>query len=76
MPKIQDVGVGGYIRNPKGRAGADSRQMNVEVLKVSENHGNGFLCFPVTKVASGVATLDKTRYQFIPIDTNVKQVSI
>lgn len=76
MPKIQDVGVGNYIRNPKGRHGADSRQTNVEVLKVSRSEGNGFLCYPVVDAAAVPPTLDTTRYQIIPIDTVVKQVTI
>jgi len=76
MPKIQNIGLGNYIRNPRGRHGADSKQMNIEVLKVSENHGNSFLCYPVTDPKTVPVTVDTTRYQMIPIDTNVEQVSI
>ncbi len=74
MPKIQDVGIGNYIRSPRGRRGQDSRQMNVEVLQVAQNNGNSFLCFPV--VSKNPLTLDTTRYQHINIDTVVDQVTI
>lgn len=74
MPKIQDVGIGNYIRSPRGRHGADSRQSNVEILQVARNDGNTFLCYPVTSTAP--LTLDTTRYQQIRIDTWVDQVSI
>lgn len=73
MPKIQNVGVGGYIRDPRGTHGADSRQTNIQILFVAKNDGNSFLCYPVT--ATNPLTLDTTRYQQIPIDTNVQQVS-
>jgi hypothetical protein len=76
MPKIQNVGVGGYIRNPRGRHGEDSRGMNVEVLQVAVNEGNSFRCYPVTDPKSVPVTVDTTRFQFIPIDTNVDQVSL
>ena len=76
MPKIQNVGIGNYIRNPRGRRGSDSRQMNVEVMKIHSDEGNSFLCYPVTNTETDPVTLDTTRYQYIPIDTNVDQVTI
>lgn len=76
MPKIQDLGVGNYIRSPRGRRGQDSRQMNVEVLLIASNEGNSFKCFPVTNPSSVPVGVDTTRYQFIPIDTVVDQVTI
>lgn len=76
MPKIQNVGLGNYIRSPRGRHGQNSRQMNTEVLQVSRNDGNNFLCFPVVDARTIPVTLDTTRYQYIPIDTVVDQVTI
>ena len=76
MPKIQDVGVGSYIRNPRGRHGEGSRRMSIEVLQIASNQGNSFLCYPVTNARTVPVTVDTTRYQFIPIDTNVEQVTI
>jgi hypothetical protein len=76
MPKIQNVGVGKFIRNPRGRRGADSRMMNVEVLQIAENGGNSFLCYPVTDAKTVPVTVDTTRFLQIPIDTVVDQVSI
>lgn len=76
MAKIQNIGVGNYIRNPQGRHGMQSRGTNVEVLKIEENHGNSFLCYPISDPSSVPVTLDKSRYLFIPIDTDVQQVSV
>ena len=76
MPKIQNVGVGNFIRNPRGIRNPDSREMNVEVLQVSINQGNSFLCYPVTDAKTVPVTVDTTRYQQIPIDTQVDQVSV
>jgi len=76
MPKISSVGLGNYIRNPRGRHGVDSRGMNIEVLKIAEDHGGSFLCYPVTNTETVPVTLDTTRYQFIPKDQVVDQVSI
>jgi len=74
MAKIQNIGIGKYIRNPKGRKASDST--NVEVLQIAENHGNAYLCFPVTGRRGTDVILDKTRYLFIPIDSNVNEVTI
>ena len=75
MPKIQDVGVGAYIRNPHGgRESAGVRISNV--LKVMNNDGNTFRCYPVKSVASGEATIETEVYYNIPIDTQVDQVTI
>ena len=76
MSKIQNVGVGGYIRGLKGIKGVDSRGMNSEVWKVMSNEGNSFKCCPVTNGSTNPATIDTTRFMFVPIDTNVSQVSI
>ena len=80
MARIQDVGVGGYIKDPRGRKQKDSRGTCVRALKVVQNNGNSFLCMPVVGVKQGPsgpeATLDTERYQQIPIDTNVDQVTI
>lgn len=74
MPKIQNVGVGGYIRNPRGRDAEDSRGMNTEILRVEGNDGNSFICFPVKRFDGGVPVIDTTRYQQIRVDTVVDQV--
>ena len=74
MAKIQNVGVGNYIRNPRGNRGLNSQQMNVEALRIDSNQGNSFLCFPVTAMNSGSPVVDTTRYLQIPIDTEVEQV--
>lgn len=63
--RIQNVGVGAYIRNPK-RAG--------EILKIVTNDGNSYVCYPVT--GTSPVTLDTTRYQHIPLDTQVQVVGI
>lgn len=76
MPKIQNVGVGNFIRNPRGRQGEDSRGTNVEVLQVAVNEGNSFRCYPVTDAKAVPVTVDTTRFQFIPIDTMVQQVTL
>lgn len=76
MAKIQTIGVGNYIRNPRGGHNSDSLGMNIQVLQIAENHGNSFLCFPVTDPKSVPVTVDKTKYRFIPIDANVEQVTI
>lgn len=74
--KIQNVGVGNYIRNPKGVRLQDSDGRSFETLQVASNEGNSFLCYPVTNASTVPVTTDKTRYQFIPIDTMVEQVTI
>ena len=80
MAKIQNVGIGNYIRNPRGRLQPGSRGTAVEVLKINSNSGNSFLCFPVTGVKQGPdgseAVVDTTRYLQIPVGTEVEQVSI
>lgn len=80
MPKIQNVGIGNYIRNPRGRRSDDSRGTAVETLQVASSQGNSFTCFPVTAVKSGPdgteAVVDTTRYLQIPVDTVVEQVNI
>lgn len=76
MLKIQNVGIGSYIRSPRGRHGVDSRQSNIEVWQVSRNDGNSFLCFPVTDAKTVPVTLDTTRYWYVPLDTMVDKVSI
>lgn len=74
--KIQNVGIGNFIRNPRGQHGSGSRQMNVEVLQVAKNDGNSFLCYPVTDAKTVPVTVDTTRFQQIKIDTVVDQVSV
>lgn len=76
MAKIQSIGIGKYITNPDGRKLSGSNGHSIEVLQISENHGNSFLCFPVVDAKANPVTVDKTRYQFIPIDTNVQVVTI
>lgn len=75
MAKIQTIGVGNYIRNPKGIRGVNSRQSNVEILKIYANNGNSFLCYPVKSVQSTRVILDTSQYYQIPIDTNVEQAT-
>lgn len=78
--KIENVGVGGFVRNPRGRDNPNSRGSNIEVLKVTTDNGNSFTCYPVSSVKVGAtgreAVLDTTRYQQIPKGTNVQQVTI
>lgn len=76
MAKIQNIGVGGYIRNPHGKMGTDSRETNIAVMQVFANNGNSFRCHAVLSSESGRVVLDMTRYLDIPIDTEVKQASI
>lgn len=73
MPKIQNVAIGSYIRNPQGRrlSGANV----IEVMQVARNDGNTFLCYPVVGKASGKVSLDTTRYLQIAIDTQVELAS-
>lgn len=72
MARIQNVGVGNYIRNPKGVKNGDT----VEVLQIASNDGNSFLCYPVVSKDSTNVVLDTKRYYQIPVDTNVDQVTI
>lgn len=76
MPKIQNVGIGNYIRNPRGRYGDNSKGSNVEVLQVASNEGNSFLCYPVLDPKANPVTIDTGRFQYIPIDTFVQQVTL
>ena len=76
MAKIQNVGVGNFIRGLRGRQAADSRNMNSEVWRISSNEGNSFLCHPVTDAKTVPVTVDTTRFQFVAIDTNVDQVTL
>lgn len=76
MPKIQNVGVGNYIRNLKGVKAKNSLGMNIEVLKVDSNEGNAFKCVVVSDPSANPVKLDTTRYYMIPIDTQVEQVTI
>lgn len=67
MPKIQNVGLGNYIRNPKNRK---------EVLRVDTNNGNSFTCYPVKAVHSTRVVVDTERYEQIPLDREVEQITI
>lgn len=72
MNKIQNIGIGNYIRDPRGAMAANGAK---QILKISDNYGNGFLCYPVKSFDSGVPTLIYTSHQIIAIDTMVEQVS-
>lgn len=76
MPKIQNVGVGGFIRGLKGMKGVDSRGTNMEAWKVMTNEGNAFKCCPVLDGAANPVKVDETRHYMVPIDTRVDQVTI
>lgn len=76
MAKIQTIGAGKYIRNPRGIKGHNSGGMNVEVLQIAVNQGGSYLCYPVTNTETNPVTVDTTRYYQIPIDTEVQQVTI
>lgn len=67
MAKIQNIGVGNYIRSPKGRLAGGK----IEVWQVAINNGNSFTCYPVTGKNSTKVTVDTTRYYDLPIDTEV-----
>lgn len=75
MAKIENVGIGKFIQNPRGRSHSAGVAIS-KVLQVSSNEGNSFRCFPVTSVNSGSVVLDKTKYVHIPIGTNVQEVTI
>ena len=74
--KIQDIGIGKYIRSPRGRRQSDSRGMAIEVLKIVTDNGNSFTCYPVSSVNSGSANINTDRYYNIPIDSMVEEASI
>lgn len=71
MAKIQTIGIGNYIRSPKGRLAGGK----IEVWQVAQNNGNSFLCYPVVSKQSNRVVLDTTRYYDIPIDTDVDPAS-
>lgn len=75
MPKIQDVGVGNYIRNPR-KVSRSSGVPKSAVMQVFKNDGNAFVCHPVKSSASGRVVLDLENYMYIPLDTQVDQVTI
>ena len=72
VAKIQNVGVGNYIRDPRGAYATNGAR---QILKIDANYGNSFLCYPVKSYESGMATINYSTHQFIPIDTEVEQVS-
>ena len=63
MPKIQTLAIGSFIRNPSNAK---------EIMQISKDDGNSFLCFPVKSYESGKATLITTRYLQLPLDTVVR----
>lgn len=65
--KIQNVGIGNYIRSPKH---------GNQVMQVSIDNGNSFLCYPIKDSKASPVTLDTTSYTFVPIDTVVKKVTL
>lgn len=65
--KISELEVGDFIRNPK-KGG--------QVLQLTRNDGNSFLCYPVKDPKASPVTLDGSRFYSIPMDTNVEQVTI
>ena len=67
MPTLRDVGLGGYIRDPRNPR---------KVLRVETDTGNAFICYPVKEVHSSRVVLDTTVYQQLPKDKEVKQVTI
>lgn len=75
MPKIQNVGIGKFIRDLR-KTGHSKGQRISSVLQIATNEGNAFKCFPVKSVHSGRIVLDTTKYHFIPIDSEVEEVSI
>ncbi len=75
MAKIQTIGVGNYIRNPRKNIQSGGVRIP-EVLRIAENNGNSFTCYPVKDSKTVPVTVDTTRYLQIPIDTDVQQVTI
>ena len=67
MPKLSDIGLGKYIRDPR-----NSRK----VLKVETDTGNGFICYPVKEVHSTRVVLDTTVYQQLPKDFEAEEATI
>jgi len=67
LPKLSDVGLGGYIRDPRNPR---------KVLRVETDAGNVFICYPVKEVHSTRVVLDTTAYQQLPKDKEVDRVTI
>ena len=76
MPKIEDVGLGNYIRNPRKTKSKSGDVLLGTVLRVEVNDGNAFRCHPIKSIDSTRVTIDTENFQFIPIGTNVEQVTI
>ena len=76
MPKIEDVGVGKYIRNPRRGKNKSGDVPLASVLRIEANDGNAFRCHTIKRIDSTRVTIDSENYQFIPIGTNVEQVTI
>ena len=67
MAKLNDIGLGKYIRNPRRSKG---------VLKIETDTGNGFICYPVKEIHSTRVVLDLTKYQQLAKDFNAEEVTI
>lgn len=67
MPKLSDVGLGGYIR---------SHRNSKEVLKVEVDDGNTFRCHPIKEIHGTRVVLDLERYFNLPKDQEVDRVTI
>lgn len=76
MAKIQDIGTGNYIRDPRGVKTTDGRGMNIRVLKVQANDGNSFRCHPIKSIRGSTVEIDTENFIQIPIDTQVEPVTI
>ena len=75
MAKIQDIGVGKYIKNPRGGK-VSGNQKIPNVLLIHINDGNTFRCYAVKDAKAVPVTIDDSRAFVLPIDTDVEQVTI
>lgn len=75
MPKIQNIGIGNYIRNPRGTGATTGGVKSREVMQVFVQDGNQYRCHPVINARAVPVTLDMKRYIFIPVDTEVETAS-
>lgn len=75
VPKIQNIGLGNYIKNPR-RTLISGGQRIPEVLLVHINDGNAFRCYAVKDSKANPVTIDDSKAYVIPIDTEVEQATI
>ena len=75
MAKIQNVGLGKFIRGPKGRRTSGNVRVG-KAYQIVNNDGNSFRCFEVLSSDSGRIVLDETKWINIRLDQEVQEVTI